>query len=66
MMVTSEVKNMGTTNREQMDRVVSDHFVYEATDDIEGVLRTFTDDAEHEVVGGPDGPLRGKSALGFK
>ena len=62
--LTLEVKNLGTTNREQMDRVVSDHFMYEATDDIEGVLRTFTDDAEHEVVGGRDGPLRGKSTLG--
>jgi hypothetical protein len=46
-----------------MDRVVSDHFMYEATDDIEGVLRGFTDDAQHEVVGGPDGPLKGKPAL---
>jgi len=46
-----------------MDRVINDHFMYEATDDIEGVLRTFTDDAEHEVVGGPDGPLRGKAAI---
>jgi hypothetical protein len=47
-----------------MDKLVSDHFMYEATDDIQGVLRTFRDDAEHEVVGGPDGPLRGKAALG--
>jgi len=54
---------MGTMNRESMDKVVNDHFMYEATDDIEGVLRTFTDDAEHEVVGGTEGPLRGKAAL---
>ena len=54
---------MGTMSRENMDKVVNDHFMYEATDDIEGVLRTFTDDAEHEVIGGPDGPLRGKAAL---
>jgi ketosteroid isomerase-like protein len=50
-------------SRESMDKLVTDHFMYEATDDIEGVLRTFTDDAQHEVVGGPDGPLRGKPAL---
>jgi hypothetical protein len=49
--------------REMMDKVVSDHFRYEATDDIEGVLRTFVDEVQHEVVGGPDGPLRGKVAL---
>lgn len=54
---------MSTMSRESMDRIVSDHFMYEATDDIEGVLRTFVDDAEHEVVGGPDGPLRGKAAI---
>jgi hypothetical protein len=52
-----------TTNREAMDKIVSDHFRYEATDDIEGVLRTFVEDARHEVVGGPHGPLRGKAAL---
>ena len=54
---------MKTMSRESMEKVVSDHFMYEATDDIEGVLRTFTDDAQHEVVGGPDGPLQGKPAL---
>jgi ketosteroid isomerase-like protein len=50
-------------NREQLDQIVNDHFRYEATDNIEGVLGTFTEDAEHEVIGGPDGPLRGKAAL---
>ena len=55
---------MGTMNREQLDKLITDHFMYEATDDIEGVLRTFTEDAEHELIGGPDGPLRGKAALG--
>ena len=54
---------MEKMNREQQDRIVSEHFMYEATDNIEGVLGTFTDDAEHEIVGGPDGPLRGKMAL---
>lgn len=54
---------METMSRESMDKVVNDHFMYEATDDIEGVLRTFTEDAEHEIIGGPDGPLRGKAAL---
>ncbi len=54
---------MQTISQESMDKIVNDHFMYEATDDIEGVLRTFTEDAEHEVVGGPDGPLRGKAAL---
>jgi hypothetical protein len=46
-----------------MDKIVNDHFMYEATDDVEGVMRTLTNDAEHEVIGGPDGPLRGKHAI---
>lgn len=54
---------MKTMSRESMNKVVNDHFMYEATDDIEGVLRTFTDNAQHELVGGPDGPLQGKTAL---
>lgn len=49
--------------REGMDRIVNDHFMYEATADLEGVMRTYTDDPEHQVVGGPDGPLRGKPAI---
>jgi hypothetical protein len=45
-----------------MDRVVNEHFMYEATDDVEGVLATLTDDVEHHVVGSPWGPLTGKDA----
>jgi uncharacterized protein len=46
-----------------MDRIVNDHFMYEATADLEGVLGTYTEDPEHQVIGGPDGPLRGKAAI---
>jgi hypothetical protein len=54
---------MATMTRESMDKVVNDHFMYEATADLEGVLGTYTDEPEHQVVGGPDGPLRGKAAI---
>ena len=37
--------NMETTNREELDKVIADHFRYESTDDIEGVLRRFINDA---------------------
>jgi hypothetical protein len=37
--------------------------MYEATADLEGVLGTYTEDPEHQVVGGPDGALRGKAAI---
>jgi uncharacterized protein len=51
------------TSREVMDNIVNDHFMYEATADLEGVLRTYVEDPVHQVVGGPDGLLRGKPAI---
>jgi hypothetical protein len=50
-------------SRDRMDKVVNDHFMYEATADLEGVMATYTEHPEHHVVGGPDGPLRGKTAI---
>jgi uncharacterized protein len=55
--------NMKNMTRQSMDQIVNDHFMYEATADLEGVLGTYTEDPEHQVVGGPDGPLRGKAAI---
>jgi uncharacterized protein len=46
-----------------MDRLIADHFGYEAADDVEGVMSTVTDDIEHDVVGFPAGPQRGKEAV---
>lgn len=31
------------TSRAAMDRLVDDHFMYEATADLEGVMRTYSD-----------------------
>ena len=47
---------------EQMDRKLDEHFGYEAADDVEGVLATLTDDAEHDIVGYPTGPTHGRDA----
>ncbi len=49
--------------RRRLDRLIDDHFAFEAADDVDGVLGTFVEDAEHEVIGGPYGRLRGKPAL---
>ncbi len=54
---------MSNMTRESMDQIVNDHFMYEATADLEGVMRTYTDHPEHQVLGGPDGLLRGKTAI---
>ena len=48
--------------REQMDRKMDEHFGFEAADDVHGVVATLADDAEHDIVGWPLGPTRGREA----
>ena len=53
-------------SRADMDRKIDEHFAYEAADNVEGVLATLTLDAEHDIVGSPTGPTRGREgARGF-
>ena len=46
--------------RSEMDRKLDEHFGFEAQDHVEGVLATLTADVEHDVVGWPTGPSRGR------
>lgn len=46
--------------REMMDLKLDEHFGFEARDDVEGVLSTLSEDVEHDVVGWPGGPSRGR------
>ena len=51
---------------EQMDRKLDEHFGFEATDNVEGVLDTLAPDATHDIVGYPTGPTHGRErARGF-
>lgn len=43
--------------REEMDRMLDEHFAYEARDDVAGVLSTLAPDVEHDIVGWPTGPV---------
>ncbi len=53
-------------SRAEMDRKIDEHFSYEATDNVEGVLGTLTADVEHDIVGAPTGPTHGRdNARGF-
>lgn len=45
---------------QQMDQKMDEHFAFESSDDVEGVLATLTDDVEHDIVGWPLGPSRGR------
>jgi len=46
--------------REQMDRMIDEHFGYESRDDVEGVLSTLAPDVVHDIVGSPGGPTYGR------
>jgi hypothetical protein len=48
-------------SREQMDRRIEEHFGFEASDNVEGVLATLAPDAVHDIVGYPTGPTRGRA-----
>jgi ketosteroid isomerase-like protein len=43
-----------------MDAKLDEHFDFEARDDVEGVLATLAPDVEHDIVGSPTGPTRGR------
>ena len=45
---------------QQMDRKMDEHFAFERRDDVDGVLATLTEDAEHDIVGWPLGPSHGR------
>ena len=47
----------------EMDRRLDQHFDFEARDDVAGVLATLAPDVEHDVVGWPGGPRRGRDAV---
>lgn len=55
-----------TLSRMEMDRRINEHFGFEATDNVDGVLATLATDVEHDIVGSPTGPTHGReSARGF-
>lgn len=53
---------MNAELRRRFDRMIERHFRFEAEDDADGVLSTMLDEVEHDVVGYPTGPVRGKDA----
>ena len=54
---------MGLSHAE-MDKVVDDHFRYEATDDIDGVMATFAaGEVTHEIIPSPVGILHERQQM---
>jgi predicted ester cyclase len=48
---------------QQMDQKINEHFGFEATDDVEGVLATLAPDATHDIVGHPNGPTQNRESI---
>lgn len=46
----------------QMDEFLAQHFEYERTDDVDGVVGTLAPDVTHDVIGWPQGPSHGRDA----
>jgi len=55
-----KMEPMVSMTREEMDMKVDEHFAFEAEDDVAGVLATLSRDVEHDIVGWPGGPTRGR------
>jgi steroid delta-isomerase-like uncharacterized protein len=53
---------MANLTREDMDRIINEHFGYEAQDDVDGVVGTLTEDVEHDIVGSPGSQITGREA----
>lgn len=48
---------------QQIDEIINQHFMYEATDDVDGVVASLAPGAEHEVIPSPYGVLREPGAI---
>lgn len=49
--------------REQLDQIINEHFMYEATDDLDGVMASLSENVEHEVVPSPAGIQTDKTGI---
>ena len=57
MTQTSKGATTMAMTKEQMDELVNEHFGFEASDNVDGVMGTLDDEAEHEVIPSPVGAL---------
>lgn len=44
-------------SRAQIDQLINDHFMFEATDNLDGVMASLAPDVEHQVIPSPVGVL---------
>jgi hypothetical protein len=51
------------TSTQRIDEIINQHFMFEATDDVDGVMASLAPGAEHEVIPSPYGVLREPGAI---
>jgi ketosteroid isomerase-like protein len=49
--------------REQIDQIINQHFMFEATDDVDGVVASLAEEFEHEVVPSPVGAVTDRAQV---
>jgi ketosteroid isomerase-like protein len=54
---------MSAATPQEIDEIINQHFMFEATDDVDGVVASLAPDAEHEVIPSPYGVLRETGAI---
>ena len=47
----------------QMDRIINEHFGFEAADDVDGVVASLAEGAQHEVIPSPVGKLTDRAQI---
>lgn len=50
-------------SRTEIDRVIDEHFMFEATDNLEGVMGSLAPEIEHQVIPSPVGVLHDRAAI---
>ena len=50
-------------SRAQIDQLINDHFMFEATDNLDGVMESLAPDAEHQVIPSPFGVLHDRAKI---
>lgn len=50
-------------SRLQMDQLINEHFMFEATDNLDGVMESLDPDAEHQIVPSPVGALNDRARI---
>lgn len=49
--------------REQLDAIINEHFMFEATDNVDGVMGSLAENVRHEVIPSPYGDLTDKDMI---